>query len=626
MDRLGARRVRLWACAVLTVLVCSLVAAPGASARSRSAPRGTHYAKITRVCPTRKTGDATCLALARVPVPSAAAGERGVRPYTTTRGALESGPAGGLTPEELASVYGYNPAVGGSGQTIALVDAYDDPKIESDLAAFDAEYGIAACTKANGCFTKVSQTGSATSCRRPTRGDGPSRSRSTSRWPRSACPNCKILLVEAKNESFKNLAAAVDEAVSLRATEVSNSYGGPEDGLGSAELAAYKHPGVVIAAATGDSGYDDWTLYSNEGEPVAAEQPDAPASLPSVVAVGGTTLELNASGKRKSETVWNGNGVLDASEVCRRRDRRRLQHVVHSRTLAAGHARLRRDRLRRQTSRRGRVRRRGSKHRLRHLRQLQLRRSLRRIRRREGWLTIGGTSVSTPLISSLYALAGGTHGVEYPSLTLYGHLGESSSLFDVTEGGNGFCDDGGLACGANELEEAKVDCEGTTACNAAPGFDGPSGVGAPNTLNLFKPLLPVAVLTPPSSLEPGVPAGFSGGTSSDPYPGAVLSYSWSWGDGTAASTGVAPTHTYSAQGEYTVTLTVSDSYGFKSAPATVVVKVATARPKKKKRPRRRRLKKKQLRRRRPKKKQLRRRRPKKKQLRRRRPKKKKKRS
>ncbi len=575
MDAHAGRHIGRRACALLAVLLCALVAVPTASARSRSAPRGTHYAKIRRVCPTPKTGDATCLALARVPVASAAAGEPGVRPYTATRGALESGPAGGLTPEELASVYGYSPAVGGSGQTIALVDAFDDPNIESDLATFDTEYGIAQCTKANGCFTKVSQSGSATLLPVHDKRGWSVEIALDVEMAHSACPNCKILLVEANNESFKNLAAAVGEAVSLKATEVSNSYGGPEVELGSAELAAYKHPGVVIAAATGDAGYDDWTRFVNEGELVAAEQPDAPASLPSVVAVGGTTLELNAGGKRASERVWNGNGVEDEGEFAEGATgggcstlfaAEPWQQATHgyAATGCAG-KRVAADVSAVADPNTG----------FDIYDSYNCGAACEEFGGGGGWLTIGGTSVSTPLISSLYALAGGSHGVEYPSLTLYSHLGESSSLFDVTEGGSGYCDDGGLACGANELEGATVDCEGTTACNAAPGFDGPSGVGTPNSLNLFKPLLPVAVVSPPSSLEAGVAASFSASSSSDPYPGAVLTYSWNWGDGSAASAGVGPTHSYSTPGKYTVTLTVSDSYGFKSAAATTVVDVGT---------------------------------------------------
>jgi PKD repeat protein len=575
MGRRRARRAGPRVGVVLAALLCSLIAVPGASARSKRAPQGTHYAKISRVCPAPRPGDASCLALARIPVPAAAAGTPGVSAYTAAPGAAEPGPADGLTPEELASAYGYSPAAGGSGQTIALIDAYDDPAIEGDLATFDAEYGIAACTKADGCFTKVSQTGSPLLLPAADRSGWSVETALDVEMAHSVCPKCKILLVEAKNESFKNLAAAVGEAVSLGATEVSNSYGGPEDLLGSSERAAYKHPGVVISAATGDAGYDDWTAYANEGEPVAAEQPDAPASLPSVVAVGGTTLKLNGSGKRRSETVWNGNAAFDGSEFiegasgggCSTLFTAEPWQQAMPGFAATGCAgkRVAADVSAVADPHTG----------------FDIYDSYdcgpvcEAEGEGEGWLTIGGTSVSTPLISSLYALAGGSNGVEYPALTLYGHLGETSSLFDVTEGGNGYCDDDGLACGANVLEEARVDCEGTTACNAAVGFDGPSGVGTPSSLNLFKPLPPIAVVTPPSSPEPGVAASFSASASSDPYPGAVLSYSWSWGDGTAASTGVAPTHTYGAPGEYTVTLTVTDSYGFKSPPAVVDVNTHT---------------------------------------------------
>ena len=194
------------------------------------------------------------------------------------------------------------------------------------------------------------------------------------------------------------------------------------------------------------------------------------------------------------------------------------------------------------------------------------------------WSTIGGTSVSTPLISALYGLAGGGHGVSYPALTLYGHLGDSS-LFDVTEGGNGFCDDHGQACGANEIFGERLDCEGTTACNATHGFDGPSGVGAPASLSLFETRLPTAAITPPTKLLSGKPASFSAAASTDPYPGGMSSatFAWSFGDG-EKGTGSAPSHAYSAPGEYTVSLIVTDGYGIKSAAATrnVVVTQATS--------------------------------------------------
>jgi hypothetical protein len=106
----------------------------------------------------------------------------------------------------------------------------------------------------------------------------------------------------------------------------------------------------------------------------------------------------------------------------------------------------------------------------------------------KGWVTIGGTSLSSPLVSSLYALAGGGGGVSYPAATLYSHLGQPS-LFDVTEGGNGYCDGEAVGpCGepAANKTYGDIDCQGTTACDAATGYDGPSGVGAPKGLGEFK--------------------------------------------------------------------------------------------------------------------------------------------
>ena len=118
-----------------------------------------------------------------------------------------------------------------------------------------------------------------------------------------------------------------------------------------------------------------------------------------------------------------------------------------------------------------------------------------------GWATIGGTSVGTPLISGMYALAGGADGIEYPALTLYAHLGDAS-IFDVTEGGNGYCDLEGQACGANASFEEAVDCEGTTSCNAAVGYDGPSGVGSPSSLEAFKPVPDEEEASKPSPKKP----------------------------------------------------------------------------------------------------------------------------
>ena len=563
---------RAWA--VLTILLCCLIVVPVA----RATAAGTRYSKVIRVCPPPKPGSATCSALVRVPVSTAEAGDVGVRPYKVNDGASGSGPAGGLTPAQLAGAYGYEPSSGGSGQVIGIVDAYDDPNIESDLAAFDTQYGIAACTNANGCFTKVSQTGSRTSLP-PADTTGWSVEVSLDvEMAHSVCPKCKILLVETENESFTDLSAGVNEAVALGATEVSNSYGGPEAELAPSEKAAYNHPGVVIAAATGDYGYDDWNVLNEDFEPPGL--PNLPASLPSVVAVGGTTLLLNTEGKRESESVWNGNGPFDDDEEAGATGggcstlfvaQPWQQDLSGWGATGCGDKRLSADISADANPQTG----------FDIYDSYDCGTECEAYKRGSDWLTIGGTSLATPLISGLYGLAGGSNGVSYPSMTLYGHLGEPADLYDVTEGGNGFCDatpesECGHPDAFGDLVEGyalRVDCEYTTACDAAPGFDGPSGVGAPNSLKLFKPKLPSAVITPPASPKTGVPAGFSAAASSDAYPGGtVVSYSWNWGDGTAV-TGIAPTHTFAAAGEYTVTLTVTDNYGLTSLPATQSVKV-----------------------------------------------------
>lgn len=502
-------------------------------------------------------------------------------------GASSSGPAGGLTPAQLASAYGYQPNAGGAGQTVAVVEAFNDPKIEADLGEFDREYGLPTCNTADDCLETVGQTGSTTSL---PESDVKGWSVETSldvETVHSACPSCKILIVEADSPSYSNLATAVNEAVQLGATEVSNSYGGPEAGMGAFEQAAYNHPGVVITGATGDDGYYDWDLIDElvlfEGQlyfGASPEMPNVPASLPSVVAVGGTTLALESDGARASETVWNNNGPGDRVGLskgfaqgatgggCSERFTAQAwqQSTPGFANTGCGTKRLAADISADANPLTG----------------FDIYDSYdcgaycERHGVGKGWITIGGTSLSTPLISSLYALAGGSDGVNYPALTLYGRLGEESALYDVTQGANGFC--GGEAvseCGDPNGFFGLVDCEGTTACNAAVGFDGPSGLGAPNGLSLFKPQLPSAVATPPSSPKAGLSATFSGGASSDPYPGgSISSYTWSWGDGTPSSGGASPTHTYAAPGEYTVTLVVTDNYGLTSAPVKLSVDVA----------------------------------------------------
>jgi PKD repeat protein len=569
-------------------IVMSLAVAAAAASFAPAAAQGnkageTGYARIERACAAPHAGEATCFALARHRVAASEAGTPGVHPFALRTGAATSGPAGGLTPAQLASAYGYDPSSGGSGQTVAIVDAFDDPNIEADLAAFDTEYKLAACSEADKCFKKVGQTGLTTALPAADKEGWSVEISLDVEAVHATCPGCKVLLVEANNPEFTNLAAATNKAVELGATEVSNSYGGAEAKVPAAE-AAYNHPGVVIAASTGDQGWDSWT-YFNEGiVPPTPPRPNIPATLPTVVSVGGTSLTLNVSEKRSAETVWNGNGPNDSSEFIEGAAGGGCSTLYTAQPWqqsapgypAAGCAgkRLNADVSAVADPLTG----------FDIFDSFNCGSRCEAIRNGKSWLTIGGTSLSAPLISAMYGLAGGAKGVSYPALTLYGHLG-GAGVFDVTKGGNGYCDDEGAACGENarvaklaekfpELAGVKLDCEGTTACNAAVGFDGPTGVGAPASLSLFEPLLPAAAITLPVNLVTGVPLVFGAAGSTDPYPGGTTgaSYAWTFGDGGTGS-GLTPSHTYSAPGKFPVTLTVTDGYGFKSVPKTTEITV-----------------------------------------------------
>src|SRR6185312_4901747 len=277
--------------ALLIVAAASLASAClPASAGAKPAPGELLYARVEPVCSAPQPGHASCFAMVRRPVSSSQAGRPGVRAYTVPGGSAAAvGPAGGLTPSDIAGAYGFDPSSGGEGQTVAIVDAFDDPNIESDLGEFDSHYGLGECTEASGCFKKVGQTGKTNSLP----------AADTTGWSveisldveaaRATCRKCKILLVETNSTSFVNLGAGVKEAVKLGATAVSNSYGGYErlSGVGSEELADYNQPGVMIAAATGDQGWASWVRAYEETAPPSPAAPNIPSSMSTVVAGGG---------------------------------------------------------------------------------------------------------------------------------------------------------------------------------------------------------------------------------------------------------------------------------------------------------------------------------------------------
>ena len=200
-------------------------------------------------------GQARCFALIRTDVTP----KRGIQPDVA-----------GYGPTDLVSAYKLpHGALSGKGQTIGIVDAYDDPNAESDLAVYRTQFGLKACSTANKCFKKVNQNGQSSPLPSPNSGWAAEISLDLD-MVSAICPNCKIILAESNSSYFTDLGAAVDAAVTLKANVVSNSYGGGE---GYTTDPDYDHPGHLILASSGDGGY-------------GAQQP---CSLSTVVCIGGTS-------------------------------------------------------------------------------------------------------------------------------------------------------------------------------------------------------------------------------------------------------------------------------------------------------------------------------------------------
>jgi subtilase family serine protease len=394
--------------AVTAVLI--ICAAPASSATTPT---------VQAVC---SSGPLRCLALLRTDIPAVPAAQAAHDGY---------GPADLRSAYNLANVSTKK----GSGQTVGIVDAYDDPNAEADLAVYRSYYGLPPCTTANGCFRKVNQDGE--------QGNFPL---ANPDWEleisldldmvSAICPKCHIVLVEANSAdetaavgtpaTHSDLGAAVDTAVNLGATEVSNSYGtvGPESNF-TAWDHYYNHPGVAVTASSGDSDYG--VIW--------------PASSPFVTAVGGTTLDKASNARGWSETVWGSLGPGFPSEAqgagsgcsvwepkpawqhdagCTGRTVADVSAVADPNTGVAVY----------DSGVLG-----------------------------GGWNVVGGTSASSPIIASVYALAGNAAKVNYGSYP-YSH---TKSFFDVTSGSN-FTPN--TVCGY--------------LCTGGPGYDGPTGWGTPN--------------------------------------------------------------------------------------------------------------------------------------------------
>ena len=455
-----------------------------AAAASTVSPLPASDYSVRSVCAVPAPGHGRCLALELVPRTAAARAH--THPLGMTRSApIKAGRAAegayGLRPQDIHSAYQL-PTTASSAQTIAVVDAYNDPTAESDLKVYDEEFGLPACTTANGCFTKLNQQGKASPLP-ATEGGWALEISLDIEVAHATCQNCHILLVEASSSSYADLEAAENSATTAGATEISNSWAGGEP---STDSAAFNHPGLVITAAAGDDGYLNWDA-PEEGERGFVGYP---ASSPHVVAVGGTRLELNSpSNTWKSETVWNGDGaggggcseqfdappwqqeLPDWSSVgCS--SKRAVADVSADADPYTGVA------VYDSTRYEGQV---------------------------LHWLPVGGTSLASPLAASVFALAGGAGVVKYPAKTLYeNEIKAPGSLHDIQSGSNGECSKPfnemtGIA-GCTTLEEA-ASCSGKAICLAGPGYDGPTGVGTPNGIGAFTTRAsPPTVVTDAASL------------------------------------------------------------------------------------------------------------------------------
>jgi subtilase family serine protease len=315
----------------------------------------------------------------------------------------------GLTPCDLRGAYALPSSAAGAGETVAIVDAYNDPNAEADLGTYRAAYGLSACTTTNGCFHKVDQNGGANY---PSANTGWAEEISLDLdMVSAACPNCHILLVEANSNNLSDLLTAEQAAAALGANAISNSWAANEFSYETL-YDSYFNLKIPITASSGDSGYGvGW-----------------PAASPYVTAVGGTSLTRATNARGWSETAWSGSGsgcsayetkpAWQTDTGCPNRTVADVSAVADPNTGVATYDSY----------------------------------------NASGWLVFGGTSVAAPIIASVYALAANGATITSPAYA-YAH---PSALFDVTSGTNG-------NCGGSYLCTARPGYDGPTGLGTPDG-------------------------------------------------------------------------------------------------------------------------------------------------------------
>ena len=490
-----------WIAAALALALSTASAA----ARSHVSPLPRSDYGVRAVCHPPAPGRAACQAYELVPRTAEARAH--THPLGVARALLATPsspptPAGGnfgFRPQDLHSAYQL-PATASKAQTVALVDAYNDLSAEEDLASYAKEFSLPECTTAGGCFEKVNQNGetgnlpfpkSAKELETARKGLKASREEAeeATGWAfeisldievtHAVCESCHIVLVEANTPSFENLEKAEHTAISLGASEISNSFAGSEQGETTEREKAspFNHPGVVITASAGNDGYLNWDSKTASQKGFA----NFPSSSPHVVAVGGTRLSITESGAWATEAVWDGDGAGGGGCSSIFTAQPWQQSVSDWSSVGCGSKRAVADVAADADPYTGVAI---------YDSGVECEYEFKEGNVRGHWCTVGGTSLASPLIASTFALAGGANGVEYPARTLYeGELKSPSSLHDVTQGSNGECTKPFTATGLSgctAAEEAEHSCKSEGICLAESGYDGPTGVGTPAGLADFE--------------------------------------------------------------------------------------------------------------------------------------------
>ncbi len=402
------RRTFITAATTLAAAVGLTVGAVTTTTSAEAAP-GVHGQKV---CTDAKAGEANCHAIKLVDAHGQAVDSNG-KPSPSA----STPPASGKKPADIRNAYNLNSSLSG-GKTVAIVDAYGYPNAERDLGVYRSYYKLPACTRANGCLTIVNQSGGSSL---PSTNVGWSQEQALDLDAVSAaCPDCKILLVQASSASFANLGTAVNTAAKKPGVvAISNSYGGG-DAADTSYGSYYNHPGIAVTASTGDNGYQGASY---------------PASSSYVTAVGGTSLTTSSTARGWAETAWSGAGsgcstlntalaaAANLGTGCAGRAMADVSAVADPNTGLAVYA---------PTSQSS-----------------------------SSWAQYGGTSLSSPIIASVYAM--GPQATGYANALPYAHPG---NLNDVTGGTNGTCPT-------------------YQWCHAGAGWDGPTGLGTPNGTAAF---------------------------------------------------------------------------------------------------------------------------------------------